>query len=177
MKRILVIALIIAVTFSSAGCRRGLDPNVEIVFVVDLVWVYNEYARTGDPGLDAIIYIPNQNMFAYPGQQYLTLLDVRLRETPLGIERMHTMIGDNIQFNSVSVRGGTAYVDMVGGGLSGSSLEEGLLISQIVSALIGSFDEVERVRFLVDGENAETLMGHIDIGEPFYEGLYPIGPE
>ena len=177
MKRILVIVLMVAVALSSAGCRPRLDPNVEIVFVVDIVWVYNEYARTGDPGLDAIIYIPNQTMFAYPGQQYLTLLDVRLRETPLGIERMHTMIDDRIQFNSVTVRDGTAYVDMVGEGLSGSSLEEGLLISQIVSALTGSFDEVERVRFLVDGESAETLMGHIDIETPFYEGLYPIGPQ
>jgi hypothetical protein len=70
-----------------------------------------------------------------------------------------------------------AYVDLVGDGLFGSSLEESLLISQIVSSLVVSFEEIENVQFLIDGEVADTLMGHIDVSEPFERGIYATGLE
>ncbi len=46
-------------------------------------------------------------------------------------------------------------------------MEEQLLISQIVETLMQSYDEVKSVSFTVDGEEAETLMGHVDITESF----------
>ena len=51
--------------------------------------------------------------------------------------------------------------------LTGSAVEEQLLISQIVETLMQSYDEVQSVSFTVDGEEAETLMGHVDITESF----------
>ena len=39
-------------------------------------------------------------------------------------------------------------------------------ITQIVNSLL-ELDNIERVQFLIDGEKAESLMGHIDISEPF----------
>ena len=42
-----------------------------------------------------------------------------------------------------------------------------MLISQIVNTLIKSFDEIQAVSFTVDGDEAETLMGHVDITRSF----------
>ena len=51
--------------------------------------------------------------------------------------------------------------------LSGSETVEKMLISQIVNTLIKSFDEIQAVSFTVDGDEAETLMGHVDITRSF----------
>ena len=180
VRRIRFILFILAAMLILAGCGGGdspggdIDPGQELVYIVDLCFVNAEYAITGDEELPALRYYPRQNMFAIQGEQYFTLLDVMLREGMSGIESLDTMIDDRVQFNSVEVSGNTAFVDIKGAGLSGSSLEEGLLISQIVNSLIGSFEEVERVQFLVDGETTDTLMGHYDASQPFETGIYPI---
>ena len=177
-KKIIVLVLILLLS-AGVGCggngaQDAIDPNVELVFVVDLCYVDSEYVLTGDDDISALRYYSRQHIFALPGEQYMTLLDVILRENHLGISGLETMITDNVQFNSVRVEDGTAFVDLAGENLSGGSLEEGLLISQIVYALTGSFDEIERVQFLVDGEIAETLMGHFETDSPFETGIYPL---
>ena len=194
MKKLLVIMLVLVMGLVVVGCgndngaAQGIGPGPgnglgshigedEIVFIVALGYVCNQYVETGTYDGHPLVFFPNQMMFARDGDQYFTLLDYRLRNTPEGVHRAGTIIDDRVQFNSVTVRGGTAYVDIVGDGLHGSSLEESLLISQIVSSLVVSFEEIERVQFLVDGEVAETLMGHIDVSEPFERGIYVTGLE
>lgn len=44
----------------------------------------------------------------------------------------------------------------------GGELDEELFIGQVVKSLT-SFPEIDGVRFLVDGQEAETLLGHYDI--------------
>ena len=176
----LVIAIIIVVVLALVAVlvfnlTRG--PEEQLVYVVSFGYVCNEYVTTGVYDGHPLVFIPNQTMFAYAGEQYLVLLDERLRNVPDGMERAATMIDDRVQFNSVTVRRGTAYVDLVGDGLFGSSLEESLLISQIVSSLVVSFDEIERVQFLVDGRTTDTLMGHVDVSTPFERGIYVTGLE
>jgi len=169
-----------AIVLIMAGCgggapgyEKGAGP--ELIYIVDLCYVNSDYLATGDEDLSAVRYYQRHNMYALKGKQYLTLLDVALRGNELGIEGVDTMITDKIQFNSVEVKEGTAFVDIAGKNLSGSSLEEGLLISQIVNSLTGSFYEVENVQFLIDGKSAESLMGHYSIEGPFETGIYVPG--
>ena len=191
MRKLLVIMLVLVIGIAASGCgngnggggggtANGVGHNVapdELVFTVALGYVCNQYVMTGTYDGHPLVFFQNQTLFARDGLQYLRLLDYRLRNTPEGIDRAGTIIDDRVQFNSVTVRDGTAYVDLVGDGLFGSSLEESLLISQIVSSLIVSFSEIERVQFLIDGEVSDTLMGHVDTSEPFERGIYVTGLE
>jgi len=182
MKRIVFIIVILAAIFASAGCGgtgdiggdNGGSTGDPLIYIVDLCYINNEYVETGDEELPMVFYYRNQHMYAPEGRQYLALLDETLREIVIGSESVGTMITDKVQFNSVEVKDGTAYVDIAGENLSGSSLEEGLLISQIVYSLTGSFEEIESVQFLIDGEVTETLMGHYDTEKPYETGIYPI---
>jgi len=177
MKRIVFIIIILAAALISAGCAGtgGAGGAGEpLVYIVDLCYINNEYVNTGNEELPMVFYYRNQHVYALEGLQYFSLLDETLREADIGNESVGTMITDKVQFNSVVVEDGTAYVDIAGENLSGSSLEEGLLISQIVYSLTGSFTEIERVQFLVDGNVAETLMGHYDTEGPYETGIYPI---
>ena len=183
MKKIFMALLIAAAVLAAAGCggettgggENGENGNSdERVYIVDLCYVNGAYAETGDEELTAIYYYVNQHIFAEEGAQYFTLLDTTLRYGAEGIESADTMVTDKVRFHAVDVKDGTAFVDLNGDDLSGSSLEEGLLISQIVYSLLGSFEEVDRVQFLIDGETAESLMGHYDTAEPFETGIYPL---
>lgn len=176
MKRIIL--LIIAAMLAATGCGGGKDVDGEagepLVYVVDLCYINDEYLAAEDEAMSAFHYYRSVLIYAPEGEQYYVLLNETLRDNPLGIESFCTMITDKVKFNSVKVQDGTAFVDISGENLSGSSLEEGLLISQIVYSLTGSFEEVERVQFMVDGETPETLMGHYDATEPFETGIYPL---
>ncbi len=45
-------------------------------------------------------------------------------------------------------------------------MQENFTIGQIVNSLV-ELDNIEKVQFLIEGEKAESLMGHFDILEPF----------
>lgn len=85
---------------------------------------------------------------------------------PEDIDTMVTVIPDQVTLLGVEVEDGTAFVDFSSENLTGGSLQETLTVNQIVNTLI-QLDDVERVQFLIDGEKAETLMGHLEISEPF----------
>lgn len=78
-----------------------------------------------------------------------------------------TAFKDQYIINTVTESEGEVIVDFSSRNLQGTAREEQLLIAQIVATLTGSFAEVERVSFTVDGEPAETLMGHVPIGTSF----------
>jgi len=62
--------------------------------------------------------------------------------------------------------GGTAYVDLAPTGqreIRASAREELLAIYAVVNTLTQNFTEVRQVRILVDGREAQTLAGHIDL--------------
>ncbi len=63
----------------------------------------------------------------------------------------------------------TAYVDLpssIRDGYPGGSLCELLTVYSIVNSLVLNMDEVERVKILIDGREAETLAGHVDLRFP-----------
>lgn len=75
---------------------------------------------------------------------------------------LYNAIEENIKFNSVKVEDKIAIVDISSENLNGGSNQEIFLVDSIVAALT-SLDNVDGVKFLVDGKEAETLMGHIEI--------------
>ena len=50
-------------------------------------------------------------------------------------------------------------------GFVGGSTGEELLIGSVVNTLT-EFKEVNAVKFLIDGQEVETLSGHMDLSEP-----------
>lgn len=76
---------------------------------------------------------------------------------------------DKFDFSKSKLDGTTAVVDL-SGDLNGGSLEEDVLARSIVNSLL-SVDGIKAVEFTVNGEKAESLMGHVDISEPFTKNL------
>jgi hypothetical protein len=65
---------------------------------------------------------------------------------------------------------GTAYVDLSSAqqnGVPASAWEELLAIYAMVNTLTQNFDEIKQVRFLLEGKEAQTLAGHIDLSRKF----------
>ena len=94
-----------------------------------------------------------------------------LKETPKEPAGLATMVTEEIEFLDVygKTEEKTIYADLSSEHLNGGSLTERLLIEQVVETLLSSFGEqgYDKVQFLVNGEQAETLMGHMDTMEPF----------
>ena len=83
-------------------------------------------------------------------------------------ENLTKIFPKNAGIRSVTVHDGLATVDFDGGilkGFVGGSTGEEFLIGSIVDTLT-NFPEVKRVKFLVDGEEIETLSGHMDLSTP-----------
>jgi spore germination protein GerM len=70
-----------------------------------------------------------------------------------------------LRITGVRIEEATVYVDFSSDNLHGGSLEEILLVEQVVTTLTG-LPGLEKVQFLVDGERRDTLMGHISADEP-----------
>ena len=49
----------------------------------------------------------------------------------------------------------------------GSSLQEALLLNSIAYTLINKEDNIEGIKFLVEGQKIDSIGGHIEIDEPF----------
>lgn len=76
---------------------------------------------------------------------------------------------DKYDYSKSKLDGTTAVVDL-SGDLTGGSLDEDVLTRSIVNSLL-SVDGIKAVEFTVNGEKAESLMGHVDISEPFTKNL------
>lgn len=76
-------------------------------------------------------------------------------------EELFNVIDKCITVNSVKVEEKLALVDVSSENLEGSSTQEMFFIEGIVSALT-QLEEIDSVKFLVDGKEAETLMGHME---------------
>lgn len=64
---------------------------------------------------------------------------------------------------------GEAYVDLTGeisSNHTGGSLDEILTVYTIVGALTQNLPDIKRVQILIDGREADTLAGHVDLRRP-----------
>lgn len=167
---LMVFVLLLTGMMSFTGCGNT-DEKVTKEYNVTLYFANDEYVQTGDESLEQMVVVKDYKMESEEGNQYMVLVDNALRNAAEEAEGEDTLISDKIVFNEVSVDEGIATVDLAGATLNGSSLEESYLISQIVESLIASFEEINSVQFLVDGEKAESLMGHFDVSNPFTKGI------
>jgi Sporulation and spore germination len=65
---------------------------------------------------------------------------------------------------------GTAYVDLSPvqqNGIKASAWEELLAIYSMVNTLAQNFEEIKQVHFLLEGKEAQTLAGHMDLSRKF----------
>jgi spore germination protein GerM len=69
---------------------------------------------------------------------------------------------------------GRAYVDLsheVAAAHSGGTLDELLTVYTIVDALTVNLPGVQSVQILIDGKEAQTLAGHVDLRQPLTSNL------
>ncbi|ARE85943.1 GerMN domain-containing protein [Clostridium formicaceticum] len=185
MKKTGLILLVIAMMLTFVGCNRtpketpvppieaenppqgeGTDtvvdpaPEGEITRVT-LYFVNDEYVATGDERLEKVLPVEKEVTVGEKSVEAMILAE--LQQVPEDDALSTTLEG--IKVLSVDTAEGVAYVNIAGERLSGGSLQETLVIHQIVYSLTG-LEEIEAVQFLVDGSKRETLMGHILIEEP-----------
>lgn len=164
-----LIVSISLLAFSFVGCAKTEpveDPNILSDYTVSLFYVNDVYVQTGDD----VTYEPLMPVFEMTinTTKDTLALDIlnQLKIVPEQ-EDYGTMVTDQIEFLGVTIEADTAKVDFSSLGLSGSSTQESLIISQILSTIFLNFPEINQVQFLVDGQIAESLMGHIGASEPF----------
>lgn len=129
---------------------------------VTLYFANNEFVTTGDDSLQKVI--PVKKTVKY-GPVSLEEAAVRELMKDPGVDGLSTGIPQEMELLSVRVEDDIAFVDLANKNLNGGSLQELMTINQIVQTLT-EFPNIKKVRFLVDGKQTETLMGHIDTSRP-----------
>ena len=130
---------------------------------VDLYFVNSEYVETGDESLDHLKI--EKRMVNYEDMILEEAVVRELLKGP-GSGDLTTGMPETIKLLEVKVMDNTAYVDFSSDGLEGASLQETLTIEQIVESLT-NLEGVDKVQFLKDGSEADSLMGHVSIDQPF----------
>ncbi|MCG4586451.1 GerMN domain-containing protein, partial [Anaerosalibacter bizertensis] len=127
-----------------------------------LYFVNKKYIETGDESLEKLI--PEKRVVKY---DEMPIEEAIVRELMKGTEddSISTVIPSGVELIDVKVSDKTAFVNFKQEGLNGGSLEERFTLDQIIKSLI-ELESVDKVQFLIDGQKAETLMGHLDISEP-----------
>ena len=98
--------------------------------------------------------------------KYTAAVETLLNEP--GEDNLTKIFPNNAAIRSVEVSDGLAVVDFDGSLLKnfvGGSTGEEFLIGSVVDTLT-NFPEVKQVKFLVDGQEIETLSGHMDLSTP-----------
>lgn len=175
-RKISIFILCLMLIFSFSGCT---DDNVVGESTVTRAFINQDYIETGNEDAGIVVLLTtNVELDCAEEDKYEKVIEL-LREGHMpesfGKLKLKTTVSENIQFNDIYLEESTVYVDFKGQKLSGGSMQETLLITQIVETLTDSFSEVKNVQLLIDGEEAETLMGHVDISQPFVEGIINTG--
>lgn len=161
MKKIISGILAAVLVFSLAACNNNAGGDVDNTSTRDvtLYFANNEYIMTGDEALEKLAA---EERTVEAAEDNLGV--VIFEELKKGTENpaLTTVIGENIKIHSLAITDGLATVDFNSQDLSGGSMEEEFVIAQIVNSLL-SLDEVAAVKFLIDGDEAETLMGHSEL--------------
>ena len=126
-----------------------------------------EYVETGKDSFDRLLpetITLDPALAAAGNDRVAAALLEALGRGPTSVAAV-SAIPARIQIRSVHVRGGIAELDLARAGLNGGSLEEQLLVDSIVRTLT-RLPELHAVRFLVEGKQSETLMGHVSTAQP-----------
>lgn len=168
MKKLLIIFISITLVFGLAGCKNlnkgnNLNNGTQNEKQVEstLYFPNKAYISSGDESLPRVL--PEKRIVTVKDENLPKIIVEELLKGPkdANLEKLSS----KLKLNNVTVRDQTAYVDFKSEGLSGSSLEEGLILDSVVMSLTEG-SNIKQVQFLLDGKISETLMGHIDISKP-----------
>ncbi|MBA2133080.1 GerMN domain-containing protein [Capillibacterium thermochitinicola] len=170
---LLVLALLFVLFISPGYLRRAANPPdspqlpeepapTEREREVTLYFPNQEYIQTGRSDLPMLKTVTRKIKATDENLVVKVLAELRNPPTEEGLT---TALQDKLKILSAWQDGRRAYVDFSSENLSGGSLQETLLVHQIVKTLTG-LPGIEEVQFLVDGEKRESLMGHIATDEP-----------
>ncbi len=180
-KKLLVLAAVLTLGLLATGCSNTdnqtgavVEPQNEPAVQTEVVVVQQYFASTkyvydGNDEENGELMPPVEFKFTPKENEnkYMTAVD-SLRAVPEGQkEKCCTMLKENYKINDITLSDDIAYVDFSSEKLTGGSLNERILIDQIVYTLSESFDEIAAVQFTVDGKVTDTLMGEIDISEAY----------
>lgn len=181
----IIATLVLVMLIGLSGCGDKKEEVPQVSKQVKLYFVNEDFIETGDESKGALveydaisIFVPEKTPEGMTAEEVASNAYVDavtfLWEVPDELDNVDTIVTEKFGMHNITCKDGTAYVDLIGKDLKGSggSFEETVFISQIVETLINSFDEIERVQFLVDGEEVESLMGHCDTTEPFAGSLF-----
>lgn len=142
--------------------NRPEPPGAEQKQEVTLYFPNQEYIQTGRADLPMLKAV--ERMVETNGENLVAKVLAELRKPPAE-EGFTTALHDGLKIRSARREGRRAYVDFSSENLYGGSLQETLLVHQIVWTLT-ALPGIDEVQFLVDGEKRESLMGHISTDEP-----------
>ncbi|NLW59394.1 MAG: GerMN domain-containing protein [Firmicutes bacterium] len=176
---LLVLALLFVLFISPGYLRRAAQPpetppsqevpapgGREEEREVTLFFPNQEYIQTGRADLPMLKTVTRK--IKATDETLVAKVLAELRQPPTE-EGLSTALYDQLQILSAWQDGERAYVNFSSTNLYGGSLQETLLVHQIVKTLTG-LPGIEEVQFLVDGEKRESLMGHIATDEPLSAG-------
>lgn len=113
-----------------------------------------------------LVPVEKKIQFANESEKYSAALS-ELMQKPKD-KNLTTVFPSHAKVKSVTREGDTAVVDfdssIVKGFVGGSTGEE-FLVNSVVDTLT-EFNEIKQVKFLIDGQEIETLSGHMDLSEP-----------
>ena len=121
-------------------------------------------ASNGRGLVAARVEVPLQPHVAAQGE---AILQAALGDPPAGVMRV-VPVGTRLRAFYVDTRG-DAFLDLsteVRSAHPGGSFGEALTVASLVNAVTTNLRAVRRVQLLVEGEEVETLAGHIDVSQP-----------
>lgn len=179
--------MMIFIMLLATGCSADSDLAVEepreneneiiiepvSIVEVDLMYLNYEYV-VGNEGLELSDdqYKPIKKAFNIVEEDKF-FLDV-IKELMIKPEGKTTLVSgfpETAELIGVSVNKDTLEVDFASDGLYGGSYQELGIIEQITRTVkninrMNEYTKINQIRLLIDGEKAESLMGHISIAEP-----------
>ncbi len=178
IKKISLFLLAVIMIFTLAACKadpiveeendNGNNTNVEEpapeekeTTTINLYFANQEYIMTGDESLDHVIEVKREVELGEKSVEEVVLEELKKKPED---ENLVTIV-EKIKVLDVETKENIAYVNLSSENLNGGSMEEMLILNQIVFSLT-DIEGVEGVQFLVDGQKRETLMGHTVIEEP-----------
>ncbi len=130
---------------------------------VNLYFANADYIDTGDEDLDKLLS-EKREITSQQDELEMTLIH-ELMKGPSD-DSKYNLIPESIKLIDIENIDGSVYVNFNSENLNGGSMEEDFIVQQIVNTLL-DLETSNEIVFLIDGEAAESLMGHIDVSDGF----------
>lgn len=113
---------------------------------------------------------------ATPGEQARALVEAQLQPAPAPLAQP---IAEGTRLRQIFVaEDGTAFVDLSKDAVAnhrGGSLDELFAVYSIVNAVTVNMPAIKAVQILIEGEEVDTLAGHVDLRHPLARNLAWVG--